>query len=231
MTFPDFHYPDDALSFPPQSDVLNYLHSYANQFDLKKLISFNHLVVRVAPVDDDKWEVVVKNLPNNTFDTNIFDAIFICNGHYSDPQIPNIPGAEDFRGKLMHSHDFRTAEAFRGMFTFDIFEYLITIFALKTDQTVLVIGGGSSGNDIVAHLGKTASQVTFSQHKIPNEKKEDREKRESVLPKNTKLQDDVAHFTGTGAEFIDGSHQAFDSVIFATGNNFVPFRLFIQFFI
>lgn len=91
---------------------------------------------------------------------------------------------------------------------------------MGTDQSVLVVGGGSSGIDIVSHLGKTAGHVTFSQHKIPNEKKEDRQKREDQLPSNTKLQDEVKHFTSTGAEFIDGSHQAFDSVIFATGITF-----------
>lgn len=98
---------------------------------------------------------------------------------------------------------------------------------MATDQSVLVIGGGSSGIDIVAHLGKTASNVTFSQHKIPDETKEEREKRESIMPKNSKLQDDVKRFTTTGVEFIDGSHQTFDAVIYATGNFFLSFDKFI----
>lgn len=80
-----------------------------------------------------------------------------------------------------------------------------------------MIGGGSSGIDIVSHLGKTASQVTFSTHKMPHETKEEREKRESQMPSNTKLQDDVKRFTATGVEFIDGSHQTFDVIIYATG--------------
>lgn len=115
MEFPDFSYPEDTSSFPSQSDVLNYLHSYANRFDLKKLIKFSHLVMQVAPVEHDKWEIVVKNLPNNTFETNIFDAVFICNGHYSVPKSPDIRGADQFKGKILHSHNFRSAEKFRGM--------------------------------------------------------------------------------------------------------------------
>lgn len=71
--------------------------------------------------------------------------------------------------------------------------------------------------DLVDHLSKIASRLTFSQHKVSNESKEAREKRESLLPRGTKLQDDVQRFTSTGVEFIDGSHQAFDAVIFATG--------------
>lgn len=83
----------------------------------------------------------------------------------------------------------------------------------QLDQDVLVIGGGSSGIDIVAHLGKTASNVTFSQHKVANETVEEREKREKILPSNTKLQDDVKRFTPNGVQFIDDSHQTFDVVM------------------
>lgn len=114
MEFPDWHYPEDTLSFPTSQDVLNYIHSYANKFDLKKYIKFNHLVIRVSPIEDNKWEIVVKNLPKNAFETIIFDAVFICTGHYSKPQIPTIPGADEFKGIAFHSHEFRTAEAFRG---------------------------------------------------------------------------------------------------------------------
>lgn len=115
MEYPDFPYPDDTISYPPQTDVLNYLHSYANQFDLKRFVKFSHLVIRVAPIEHEKWEIVAKNLPDNTFETRIFDAVFICNGHYSETRIPDIPDAEKYEGAVLHSHDFRRAETFRGM--------------------------------------------------------------------------------------------------------------------
>lgn len=237
MEYPDVHYPEDTLSFPTQQDVLNYLHSYANQFELKKYIRFNHLVIRVSPIPDDRWEIVVQNVRDNTYETKFFDAVFICNGHYSAPQIPKIPGANEFKGIMFHSHDFRSAEAFRGMLNPHRLndQYSINIFCMiilndkftfnfsfldgKKDERVLVIGAGPSGVDIVAHLSKTASQVTFSQRKIPNETKEERDKRVSLLPRNTTLQDDVKRFTAAGAEFIDGSHQTFDVVIYATGTD------------
>lgn len=82
---------------------------------------------------------------------------------------------------------------------------------------MLVIGAGPSGSDIVDHLSRTAERVTYSQHKIPNETKEAREKRESILASNVTLQDNVKRFTKTGAEFIDGSHETFTVVIYATG--------------
>lgn len=116
MEYPFHHYPNDTIPYPPYSDVLKYLNSYADIFDLNKHIKFSHLVIRVVPIEDDKWEVIVKDLTNNEYTTQIYDAIFVCNGHYFAPRIPNIDGANEFKGTLLHSHDFRTAEAFRGIF-------------------------------------------------------------------------------------------------------------------
>lgn len=116
MEFPGHHYPNDTLSFPPQSDVLKYLHSFADRIDLEKHIKFEHFVVHINPTENEKWEIIIKDLPNNKFITQIYDAVFICNGHFSVPFIPKIRGAKEFRGKLLHSHHFRDAETFQGKF-------------------------------------------------------------------------------------------------------------------
>lgn len=119
MEYSDFNYPNDIVnqnvSFITQSDVLNYLHSYADHFDLHKYIKFNHVVVRVRPIGKSKWEILVKDLVNNNYIVEKFDAIFVCNGHYSTPNVSQIEGADIFKGKQIHSHDYRTAETFRGM--------------------------------------------------------------------------------------------------------------------
>lgn len=89
----------------------------------------------------------------------------------------------------------------------------------KLGKSVLVIGGGPSGIDLVSHLSKTASRITFSQHKRSDESKESFEKRQLLLPENVTLQENVKRFTSTGVEFIDGSHQTFEVVFFATGKS------------
>lgn len=115
MEFPDFHHSNDSASFPSQPDILRFLHSYADHFDLNKHIKLNHLVVRVLPVEDGKWEILVKDLPNNQYMTQIFDGVFVCNGHYFAPRIPEIEGANEFKGRILHSHDFRKADVFKGI--------------------------------------------------------------------------------------------------------------------
>lgn len=86
-----------------------------------------------------------------------------------------------------------------------------------TDESVLVIGGGPSGMDLVAAISKTAKRVTFSQHKRPNESPETLQRRKSMAPQNVTLQENVNRFTDTGAEFVDGTHQTFSVVFYATG--------------
>lgn len=114
MEFPDYHHPNNMSSFPSQADILKFLHSYADHFNLNKLIKLNHQVILVLPTENDKWEVTVKDLQTSKYVTNVHDAIFICNGHYFAPRIPIIEGRNEFKGKVMHSHDFRRAEDFRG---------------------------------------------------------------------------------------------------------------------
>lgn len=197
MEFPDHPYPKGTISYPFQPVVLNYLQSYADRFDIKKHIKFSHLVIRVLPIENNKWEIIVKNLSNDKFETLIYDVVFVCTSRFSALRYPIIPGIAEFRGKMLHSHDYRTAETFRN-------------------ESILLMGSGASGLDMVYHLSKAANRITFSQ----NETKEERDRRQRLLPRNVFLQDNVKCLTPTGAEFIDGSYQSFSTVIFATGNNF-----------
>lgn len=114
MEFKDHQYPNETLIYPPSEDVLKYLKSYANRFNLEKYIKFNHLVIRVQPIENEKWEIIVKDQPNNKYETKIYDAVFVCNGHFSTPLWPEIGDANTFKGKTIHSHDFRTVDPYRG---------------------------------------------------------------------------------------------------------------------
>lgn len=58
MGYLDFPYPETLTeSFVSSDDVLSFLHLYADHFDLKKHIRFQHEVIRVKPRCHNKWEV------------------------------------------------------------------------------------------------------------------------------------------------------------------------------
>jgi cation diffusion facilitator CzcD-associated flavoprotein CzcO len=39
--------------------------------------------------------------------TETFDSVVVCSGHYSDPHIPDLEGADVFEGEVDHSHNYR----------------------------------------------------------------------------------------------------------------------------
>ncbi|XP_031629912.1 senecionine N-oxygenase-like isoform X2 [Contarinia nasturtii] len=116
---------------------------------------------------------------------------------FSSPNYPQFEGADFFKGKIMHSHDYRRAEDFR-------------------DENVLVIGSGNSGMDIVLQLSKTANRVTWSRRKP----KEPTEEERRVYGDTVTFKNDVERLISNGVEFMDGTHQNFTVIICATGYRF-----------
>lgn len=132
MEFPGYHHPKNVSSYPTQAEMLEYLHSYADHFDLNKFIKLHHQVIHVQPIENDKWEVTVKDLKMNEFTTNVYDAVLVCNGHFFAPHFPSIDGINEFKGKIMHSHDFRKDEDFRGMF------HNFNRFQMRRSQNIII---------------------------------------------------------------------------------------------
>ncbi|GAB0098601.1 Flavin-containing monooxygenase [Sergentomyia squamirostris] len=194
MGFPDYRIVNDERSFITSAKVLEFHHLYADHYDLKKWIKFHHHVVRVVPHGESQWEVLVKNLTENTYSTTIFDAIFICNGHYSSPSYPDYPGREIYRGRQMHSHDYRSKDIFCG-------------------ERVLVIGAGPSGFDLVKDACKVAEYVVHSHHwaELPR----------APFPSNVVQKCvDVSRLTADGVVFADSTSESFTIIVYCTGYKF-----------
>jgi putative flavoprotein involved in K+ transport len=70
--------------------------------------------------------------------------IVLATGVSGIPNVPEIPALAGFRGKVIHSHDYRDGEAWRG-------------------KRVLVVGTGTSGHDIAQDLHSAGAEVTIVQ--------------------------------------------------------------------
>lgn len=114
MEFSDHKYAKNKLSFAGSETIWKYLDSYAHRFGVKKFTRFNHMVTNVTPIDGKRWKVAFKDLPNNKFESKEFDAVIVCNGHNFSSKIPAFEGADEFSGKILHSHNFRDAATFAG---------------------------------------------------------------------------------------------------------------------
>ncbi|XP_028276900.1 flavin-containing monooxygenase FMO GS-OX-like 4 [Parambassis ranga] len=196
MMFPDFPFEPELSSFLSHRAVLQYLHRYCQSYDIGPHIRFNTAVERVRVVmttgEKPRWEVTSSD-PSGGVQTETFDSVFVCSGHYSDPHIPDIPGIRSFKGKVLHSHSYRHAEPYAG-------------------QAVVVLGAKASGLDISMELARAGAQVTLS-HALPR----------LTFPLPAGIQQAssvVAVEEDGGVRFQDGSVASADVLMFCTGYNF-----------
>lgn len=126
-----------------------------------------------------------------------YDAIFLCNGHYSAPYMPQFDGIDEFRGAKMHSHDYRKPDRYQ-------------------DETLLIIGCGPSGRDILYEVASKAKKVILSHH---------RNLTGHILPTNVKQVGDVKCFTTDSVQFLDDTEEYISCVLFCTGERYLNFIL------
>ncbi len=137
--FEDFpmpaHYPD----FPSHREMLAYFRSYAVATGALPFIRFGKRVTSAKRNADGRWQIECES--GQEKGTDIFDYLFVCTGHHSDPVLP--AEANHFTGQSIHSHDYKTAKPFE-------------------DARVLVVGGGNSACDIAVDVSRVAAKTAIS---------------------------------------------------------------------
>lgn len=191
MCYPDFPFKKDGRSYASHQEIRDYLKTYAQHFDLLRHIQFFTHVKRVAP-QGNKWSVIVEELKTGRVFERIFDAVLVCNGHYSVPSTPTLPNMSLYGGFSMHSHDYREPSRFAGM-------------------DVVVLGANASGMDVAVEVSKVANTVYLSHNQDPIP---------SRLPENVQEVKGVKEATSDGFVLLDGTSVRADAIIFATGYEF-----------
>ncbi|KAJ7010897.1 flavin-containing monooxygenase-related family protein [Populus alba x Populus x berolinensis] len=151
----------DQRRFPGHREVVLYLQDFASEFGIEEMVRFDTEVAHVGPVEDNigKWIVRSKRKISDDdrevsfgfdVDEEIYDAAVICNGHYTEPRIAQIPGISSWPGKQMHSHNYRTHEGFQ-------------------DQVAILIGSSSSSVDISREIAGVAKEVHVTSRSVADE--------------------------------------------------------------
>jgi len=142
---PFVSFPRDYPRYPSRVQVIRYLETYAQAFQLKPRFGQQVIAARRA---NGSWEV-------ETLDTRYRGAnLVIAAGYTREPHLPDWPGQNSFRGTLLHSAQYRRAESFKGL-------------------RVLVVGFGNSGGeialDLCEHGAETSLAVRSPVNVIPRE--------------------------------------------------------------
>ena len=110
----DHPMPDDYPEFPTSEQMHAYLSSYAERFGVCDHIRFATEIVRIVrrPDGADGWR-----LEERSGATHDFDFVVVCNGLFSIPSIPDVPGRAEFEaagGIVLHSSQLRDAATLKG---------------------------------------------------------------------------------------------------------------------
>ncbi|KAK7506947.1 hypothetical protein BaRGS_00001798 [Batillaria attramentaria] len=146
MCFSDYPIPKEYPNYMHNSQVLQYFKDYAEHFKLYDHIQYNAEVVKVQRAADflntGRWDLHVRDHKSGEERTETFDAVLVCTGYHAEKNEPTFPGLSDFKGRVLHSHEYREPSEYFG-------------------KRILVVGIGSSGADIATELSR-CGQVFLS---------------------------------------------------------------------
>lgn len=196
LEFPHYtfeeHYGKAIPSFPPREVLFDYLKGRWSKEDIKKHVKFSTVVRDVVyNKDTDNFTVSVKDLVKDEVqESQDFDYVIVASGHYSVPNVPHFEGIDKFPGRVMHAHDFRDANEFKG-------------------KRLLLIGASYSAEDIALQCLKYgAASIICTWRSKPMG---------FTWPKEISERPLVQKFEGKTAFFKDGSQAEVDAVMMCTG--------------
>ncbi len=134
--FRDFPMPDTYPDYPSHRQVLRYIESYADRFDLRRHFKFGISIEAARPDESGGWVVRFTGGEERRF-AGLITAV----GCEWRPHLPAIPGA--FEGEVLHSRDYKHPRQFEG-------------------RRVLIVGGGNSGCDIACDASRAAAKALIS---------------------------------------------------------------------
>lgn len=134
--FAEWPMPAGTPDYPGHALLLDYLKTYAEQFDLRRHYRFGVEVVSATRASSGGW-----TLQFGDGSSECFSHLITATGTFSKPLWPKIPGR--FDGQLSHSAQYKQASLFAG-------------------KRVLIVGAGNSACDIAVDAVHHAASVDWS---------------------------------------------------------------------
>ena len=184
------HFGKSIPSFPPREILEDYILGRAKKSNFRDWIKFNHSVRMVENIENGGFSITVEDINSKTIIKEIFDYLIVATGHFSVPNVPEFDGIETFPGRVLHAHDFRSADEFKG-------------------KDLLVVGASYSAEDVGLQCKKYgAKSVTFSYRTAPMD---------FIWPQGVDERELLTSVNKKTVTFKDGTKKDFDAIILCTG--------------
>lgn len=133
--------PQEYPMYPHWDQIRDYVHAFAEDFDLTKRIRTNAEVVHAQEIETEAgtyWQV---RLADGT--TRQYRGLVVATGGQWTPSRPSIAGETSFTGQIIHSSEYTGPEMMVG-------------------KRVMVVGAGNSGVDIAADAAEYGEMAYLS---------------------------------------------------------------------
>ncbi|CAH9090429.1 unnamed protein product [Cuscuta epithymum] len=152
---PFMTFPADFPTYPTKQQFLEYLHEYADRFDIRPV--FNR-TVQSAEYDSTTgfWRVRTEDTAKSGAEPMEYVSrwLIVATGENAEEVVPEMEGMEEFSGEIVHTSMYKDGEVYRG-------------------KRVLVVGCGNSGMevclDLCNHNAAPSLVVRDTVHVLPRE--------------------------------------------------------------
>jgi trimethylamine monooxygenase len=185
------HFGRPIPSYPPRAVLHHYIAGRVERSGVRKYVKFSHAVRHVSyDAETELFTVTVHDLVEDKQTSEVFDYVVVASGHFSTPNVPYFEGVEQFPGRVLHAHDFRSADEFKG-------------------KDILLVGSSYSAEDIGTQCFKYgAKSITFSYRTRPMG---------FDWPEGFKEVPLLTNLVGKTAYFKDGTSRDVDAIVLCTG--------------
>ncbi|KAF2478854.1 hypothetical protein BDY17DRAFT_305945 [Neohortaea acidophila] len=122
-------------------EILKYWQDVARKYDVYSKIRFNTKVMGAYwEPDEAKWRIDTITSDSNEKSSAKFDFLVTCHGLFNAWKLPDYPGIELYKGKLMHSSNWDPSFDPKG-------------------KRIATIGNGASGLQVTPEVRKVAAHV------------------------------------------------------------------------
>ena len=139
-SFADRPMPESYPEYPTSAQVQAYLREYVLEHDLDPCIQLGSTLVSATP-EGEGWSMTVETAAGRHVETA--DWLVLCNGLFSRPLVPVLPGREEFEkagGRVFSPSDLGDGEACHG-------------------KRLVILGWGKSATDIATGSHGAAASV------------------------------------------------------------------------
>jgi len=136
---PGMAFPGDPDRYPLRDEVIAYLEQYAATFALPVVLN-----TRVEQVTRNGETFQIHTTDGRTFRSK---TVIAATGSFHRPNLPHLPGQEQFRGRLLHAREYRSPGEFKG-------------------QRVIVVGARNSAVQIAVELAQVSNTTLAAREAV-----------------------------------------------------------------